>query len=58
MAANMIEKTFKNEELGIELKSYIDKQQNVWLLGKDVAEILGYSKTRDALSQHVDNEDM
>ncbi|CAH3189414.1 unnamed protein product, partial [Porites evermanni] len=25
--------------------------------GKDVAEILGYSKTRDALSRHVDNED-
>ena len=55
--ANMFEKTFKNEELGLELKSYIDKQQNVWFRGKDVAEILGYSKTRDALSRHVDNED-
>ena len=55
--ANMFEKTFKNEELGLELKSYIDKQQNVWFRGKDVSEILGYSKTRDALSRHVDNED-
>ena len=54
---NMLEKTFKNEDLGIELTSYIDKQQNVWFIGKDVAEILGYSKTRDALSRHVDNED-
>ena len=53
----MLDKTFKNEELGLELKSYIDKQQNVWFRGKDVAEILGYSKTRDALSRHVDNED-
>ena len=53
----MLEKTFKNEELGFELISYIDKQQNVWFLGKDVTEILGYSKTRDALSRHVDNED-
>ena len=53
----MIEKSFKNEDLGIELKSFIDKQQNVWFLGKDVSEILGYSKTRDALSRHVDNED-
>ena len=53
----MIDKTFKNEELGLELKSYIDKQQNIWFLGKDVTEILGYSKTRDALSRHVDNED-
>ena len=55
--ANMLEKTFNNEELGIKLNSYIDKQQNVWFRGKDVAEILGYSKTRDALSRHVDNED-
>ena len=55
--ANMFEKTFKNEELGLELKSYIDKQQNVWFRGKDVSEILGYSKTRDALSHHVDIED-
>ena len=55
--SNMLDKTFKNEELGLELKSYIDKQQNVWFRGKDVAEILGYSKTRDALSRHVDNED-
>ena len=53
----MLDKTFKNEELGLELKSYINKQQNVWFRGKDVAEILAYSKTRDALSRHVDNED-
>ena len=53
----MLEKKFANKDLGIELKSYIDKQQNVWFVGKDVAEILGYSKTRDALSRHVDNED-
>lgn len=29
----------------------------VWFVGKDVAEILGYSNTRDALLRHVDNED-
>ena len=55
--SNMMEKTFKNEELGFELISYIDKQQNDWFLEKDVTEILGYSKTRDALLRHVDNED-
>ena len=27
---NMLEKTFKNEELGIKMNSYIDKEQNVW----------------------------
>ena len=53
----MLEKTFKNVDLGIDLTSYIDKQQNVWFKGKDVTEILGYRKTRDALSRHVDNED-
>ena len=28
-----------------------------WFVGKDVAAILGYSTTRDALSRHVDSED-
>ena len=53
----MIEKSYKNNDLGIEITSYIDKQQIIWFKGKDVAEILGYSKTRDVLSKHVDNED-
>ena len=52
----MLEKTFKNEELGIEIKSYIDKQQNIWFVGKDVAEILGYSKARNAIERHVSIE--
>lgn len=28
-----------------------------WFIGKDVADILGYSNPRDALSKHVDDED-
>lgn len=28
-----------------------------WFVGKDVAEILGYNNTRDALAKHVDEED-
>lgn len=28
-----------------------------WFIGKDVADILGYSNPRDALSKHVDEED-
>ena len=54
---NMLEKKFTNKDLGIELTSYIDKQQNVWFRGKDVAEILGYSNTKKAVLNHVDNED-
>ena len=53
----MIEKSYKNEDLGIELKSFIDKKQNVWFLGKNVAEILGYSNTKKAVLNHVENED-
>ncbi|RRA82716.1 phage repressor protein/antirepressor Ant, partial [Streptococcus agalactiae] len=28
-----------------------------YFVGKDVADILGYSNSRDALSKHVDTED-
>ena len=54
--ANMLEKSFKNKELGIEMNSYIDKQQNVWFRGKDVAKILGYKDTDDAVRRHVSIE--
>ena len=53
----MLEKTFKNVDLGIELKSFIDYKQNIWFLGKDVAKILGYSDTNQAIRKHVDEED-
>ena len=53
----MMEKTFKNEELGIELTSFIDNQQNTWFRGKEIAEILGYRNIRQTIMRHVDNED-
>ena len=54
--SNLIEKKYKNEELGIELKSFIDKQQNIFFLGKDVAKILGYKDSVNALKRHVSEE--
>ncbi len=51
---NMI-RIFENEEFG-KVRTVI-KDGEPWLVGKDVAEILGYSNTRDALSRHVDTED-
>ena len=54
--ANMFQKTFNNEELGIKLNSYIDKQQNVWFRGKDVSQILGYKDSVNALKRHVSKE--
>ena len=53
----MLGKKFTNEDLGIEMTSYIDYKQNVWFRGKDVAEILGYSNVREAIWNHVDSED-
>lgn len=35
----------------------IEINGGVWFVGKDVAETLGYSNTRDALAKHVDDED-
>ena len=55
--ANMLQKTFSNKSLGIELTSYIDIQQKVWFCGKDVAQILGYKDTNQAIRKHVDEDD-
>ena len=45
----VIEKTFTNNELEIELVSYIDTKQNIWFKRKDIAEILGYIDQDDAI---------
>ena len=52
----MIEKKYINQDMNIELTSYIDNKQNVWFRGKDIAEILGYKDTRHALKRHVSKE--
>lgn len=46
---------FNNENFGDVRTIQIDGDP--WFVGKDVASILGYSNTRDALSNHVDDED-
>ena len=53
----MIKQSYKNKDLGIEITSYIDKKQNIWFVGKDVAKILGYSDTTQAIRKNVDEED-
>ena len=49
----MIEKMFVNDDLEIELTSFIDDKQNFWFRGKDIAKILGYSKPENAIERHV-----
>lgn len=46
---------FNNEEFGNVRTVTIDNEP--WFVGKDVAEALGYSNTRDALATHVVYED-
>lgn len=46
---------FENAEFG-KVRTIV-KDGEPFFIGKDVAEILGYSNTRDALAKHVDDED-
>lgn len=46
---------FENPEFGAVRTVEIDGEP--WLVGKDVAEALGYKNTKDAISSHVDEED-
>lgn len=46
---------YKNHEFGSVRATNINGEP--WLVGKDVAEILGYSKARNAISAHVEPED-
>lgn len=46
---------FNNAEFG-QIRTIV-KNDNVWFVGKDVAEALGYVKSRNALAMHVDEED-
>ena len=48
-------KVFKSAEFGTVRTLTINEEP--YFVGKDVAEILGYSNTRDALQKHVDDED-
>lgn len=48
-------KIYENKEFGEIRTVNIDGEP--WFVGKDVAEILGYSNTKDAISTHIDEDD-
>ena len=50
---NMIEKSYKNEDLGIEITSFIDEKLIVWFKAKEVAQVLNYKNTEKAIKRHV-----
>jgi prophage antirepressor-like protein len=49
-------RTFKHEQFG-RIRTMVDEKGEPWFVGKDVAEKLGYSNTRDSLKKHVDEQD-
>ena len=49
-------KIFKNEMFG-EIRTLVNEKGETFFVGKDVAQALGYSNTRKALQDHVDDED-
>ena len=50
---NTLEKVFINRHLGIKFNSYIDEDCNVLFKAKEVATILGYHDTNQAIRKHV-----
>lgn len=46
---------FKHDEFG-EIRT-LNINGEPWFVGKDIAEVLGYAKTRNAIAKHVDGED-
>ena len=49
----MIEKSYKNDDLGIEITSFIDEKLIVWFKAKEVAQVLNYKNTEKATKRHV-----
>ena len=49
----MIQKSFINNQLGIKFESFIDQKCRVWFKAKEVAQILGYQDTNQAIRKHV-----
>lgn len=48
-------RTFENEQFGS--IRVLEKDGEPWFIGRDVAEVLGYSNPRDAIAKHVDELD-
>ena len=53
-SVSIIEKVFHYEENEISVIKCIDE---IWFRGKDIAKVLGYEKTRNAILKHVEDED-
>ena len=50
---NILEKSFINKQLGIKFISFIGSKCKVWFKAKQVAQILNYKDTDDAIRKHI-----
>ena len=48
---------YKNNELNVEINCYVDKKNEIWFRGKEIASILKYKNTRKAIRDHVHKDD-
>ena len=48
---------YQNEELKVEINCYINKKNEIWFRGKEIAKIVAYKNTRKAIIDHVDDDD-
>ena len=48
---------YKNNELNVEINCYVDKKNEIWFRGKEMASILKYTNTRKAIRDHVHEDD-
>lgn len=47
---------FTDDRLGIKLNALKDEESKIWFIGKEVAEVLGYARTDNAIRLHVKKE--
>ena len=48
---------YKNDKLKVEINCYVDKKNEIWFRGKEIALILKYKNTRKAIIDHVHEDD-
>ena len=49
--------TYNNEKLNIQINAFINKKEEIWFQGKEIALLLDYKDTDQAIRKNVDKED-
>ena len=48
---------YKNDELNVDINCYVDKKNEIWFRGKEIAKILGHKNPERAVRKFVDEDD-